>query len=158
MATFFTPASQKLPDQLLWRTVNSSLLVGRYTPHPTRQAGDALVKRRKVAAFDLVCLCSLYWSAKSIRSREEVKAGHFTGFNAHPNNFGRHLRQRFVRLAMVAHFRSQCSETVICGRVGGILIHLHHFGACFHALGIWLIESRCTATSLSFLPTKAASV
>lgn len=55
MASFFTPASQKQPDQLRWRIVDSSLLVGRYTPHPTCQPNDALVKRRKIAAFDLVC-------------------------------------------------------------------------------------------------------
>ncbi|MCJ1469682.1 hypothetical protein MMC07_008318 [Pseudocyphellaria aurata] len=53
VASFFTPASQKQPDQLTWRIVNSSLLVGRYRPHPTRQASDAQVKRRKIAAFDL---------------------------------------------------------------------------------------------------------
>lgn len=53
VASFFTPASQKHPDQLTWRIVNSSLLVGRYSPHATRQASDALRKRRKIAAFDL---------------------------------------------------------------------------------------------------------
>lgn len=156
MASFFTPASQKHPDQLTWRIVNSSLLVGRYSPHATRQASDALGKRRKIAAFDLVC--SPDWRAEVFIHEKGFNAGDCIGFNAHRNNLGRHFRQRFVRLAMVAHLCPQRSETAICGRVGGILIHLHHFGVLLPCPWYLADESRCTATSLSFSPTKAASV
>lgn len=156
MASFFTPASQKHPDQLRWTIVNSSLLVGRYRPHPTCQASDAQGKRRKIAAFDLVC--SWHWCAKSIHPRKEIKAGDFTGFNAHRHNLGWYFRQRLVRLAMVAQLCSHRSETAICRRVGRILIQLHHSGVWLPCPWYLADESRCTATSSLFLPTRAASV
>ncbi len=54
MTSFFTPLSKKEPDQLSWRTVNGSLLVGRCNPHVTDKGQASDAKRRKIAAFDLV--------------------------------------------------------------------------------------------------------
>ncbi|KIX04761.1 polynucleotide kinase 3'-phosphatase [Rhinocladiella mackenziei CBS 650.93] len=51
VASFFKPASQKEPDKLIWRTVENSLIVGRYDassrPAPSRSLPV------KIAAFDL---------------------------------------------------------------------------------------------------------
>lgn len=48
METFFTPASKKKPEKLVWRIVHGSLIVGEYN-EPKRQRSG----RVKVAAFDL---------------------------------------------------------------------------------------------------------
>lgn len=49
VASFFTPASQKDPQRVQWRTVNDSLLIAKY-----HSDDDAFtLKRRKVAGFDL---------------------------------------------------------------------------------------------------------
>ncbi|KAL8827128.1 MAG: hypothetical protein Q9191_003376 [Dirinaria sp. TL-2023a] len=50
IASFFTPASKKQPSQLIWRVINSSLLLGSYDP----RSGNNPPERRKIAAFDLV--------------------------------------------------------------------------------------------------------
>ncbi|KAL9119120.1 MAG: hypothetical protein Q9187_004323 [Circinaria calcarea] len=68
VASFFTPVSQKEPERVTWRVVESSLLVGRYSPSPApkstpesatateggegKEKGEPVVKRRKIAAFD----------------------------------------------------------------------------------------------------------
>lgn len=62
VASFFTPASQKPPEKIVWqeRAPNddtpSTLLVGKYTPTgdpaSTTNASDG--KRTKMAAFDFV--------------------------------------------------------------------------------------------------------
>lgn len=54
VANFFTPSSQKIPDLMRWRIVNSSLLVGTYDPEGSTQTSHTHTRRRKVAAFDLV--------------------------------------------------------------------------------------------------------
>ena len=50
MASFFTPISKKEPEQLTWRVVNDSLLIGRYGEATAVQS--ATKKPRRVAAFD----------------------------------------------------------------------------------------------------------
>lgn len=50
VANFFTPASKKEPDRLVWRTVNDSLLIGTYKS----RSEEPLRKGGKIAAFDLV--------------------------------------------------------------------------------------------------------
>ena len=48
VASFFTPTSKREPEPIKWRTVDNSLLVGKYKgdgPPP---------RRRKIAAFDFV--------------------------------------------------------------------------------------------------------
>lgn len=50
VANFFTPASKKEPDQLVWRVVDESLLIGTYTP----KSDEPRSKKTKIAAFDLV--------------------------------------------------------------------------------------------------------
>ncbi|RMJ23237.1 Polynucleotide [Aspergillus sp. HF37] len=50
VATFFTPTSQKKPDQLSWNVIKNSLVVGRYTPGPDQRRNTA---KRRIAAFDL---------------------------------------------------------------------------------------------------------
>lgn len=51
VATFFKPASQKPPENLIWRVVENSLVVGRYNPNAKAQPEPKLPV--KVAAFDL---------------------------------------------------------------------------------------------------------
>ncbi|KAK2763909.1 hypothetical protein FQN54_009528 [Arachnomyces sp. PD_36] len=51
VSAFFTPASQKKPEKVTWRTVKNSLLVGKYSSDQTNNLGDGL--KRRVAAFDL---------------------------------------------------------------------------------------------------------
>jgi bifunctional polynucleotide phosphatase/kinase len=55
VASFFTPISQKKPEKITWRIVNKSLIAGKYTSGPGENAQTQPPKRRKVAAFDLVC-------------------------------------------------------------------------------------------------------
>ncbi|KAL2864600.1 putative DNA 3'-phosphatase Tpp1 [Aspergillus lucknowensis] len=50
-ASFFTPASQKKPNQISWRIVNHSLVVGKYTAELGR-ARESTAKKPKIAAFD----------------------------------------------------------------------------------------------------------
>ena len=50
VASFFTPASKKTLELVEWRTIDGSLLVGRY-----KGQGSSL-ERRKIAAFDFVSL------------------------------------------------------------------------------------------------------
>ena len=62
MASFFTPASQKPPEKMLWQERGAgedtprTLLVGRYVPAKDgdTDADSNDKKRRKVAAFDFV--------------------------------------------------------------------------------------------------------
>jgi len=54
VANFFAPLSKKEPEAISWRIVNSTLLVGKYCPHPVDKAAEPPLTRRKVAAFDLV--------------------------------------------------------------------------------------------------------
>ncbi|PGH07832.1 polynucleotide kinase 3'-phosphatase [Blastomyces parvus] len=51
-ANFFTPLSQKKPEQVTWRIVNNSCIIGKYHQEQAREAVKSGVKRR-VAAFDL---------------------------------------------------------------------------------------------------------
>ncbi|KEF51197.1 uncharacterized protein A1O9_12811 [Exophiala aquamarina CBS 119918] len=51
VASFFKPASQKAPDKLIWRIVNSSLITGRYDPSEAPKLPRTAPA--KVAAFDL---------------------------------------------------------------------------------------------------------
>lgn len=59
VATFFTPTSQKPKEKTIWteRAPNedtpATLLVGKYEPDK-QEKEESAVKRRKVAAFDLV--------------------------------------------------------------------------------------------------------
>jgi bifunctional polynucleotide phosphatase/kinase len=51
VASFFKPASQKEPERLVWRTVDNTLIVGRYNASiPSSQQRTLPVK---IAAFDL---------------------------------------------------------------------------------------------------------
>ncbi len=54
LASFFTPTSKKEPENINWRTVNSTLLVGKYSPQTDDKSIEPPTKRRKIAAFDLV--------------------------------------------------------------------------------------------------------
>ena len=55
VANFFTPTSKKEPEKLIWRIVNSSLLVGHFKlSSSAADDPDPLPKRRKIAAFDFV--------------------------------------------------------------------------------------------------------
>ncbi|KAJ8109817.1 hypothetical protein OPT61_g7175 [Boeremia exigua] len=50
VANFFTPASKKEPEKMIWRTVKDSLLVGRHGTSAIAQAASKT--RRRIAAFD----------------------------------------------------------------------------------------------------------
>ncbi|EXJ58858.1 hypothetical protein A1O7_06288 [Cladophialophora yegresii CBS 114405] len=51
VASFFKPASQKEPEKIVWRTVENSLIIGRYdASNPSPQQRTLPVK---IAAFDL---------------------------------------------------------------------------------------------------------
>jgi bifunctional polynucleotide phosphatase/kinase len=69
VANFFKPTSQKIPEQVKWRIINHSLIVGRYYPESSDL--QATTAPRKVAAFDLddtlisPCAGSKYRSATS---------------------------------------------------------------------------------------------
>lgn len=52
VASFFTPASKKEPEKMIWRVVKDSLLVGRYNISATVQLASH--EKRKIAAFDFV--------------------------------------------------------------------------------------------------------
>jgi bifunctional polynucleotide phosphatase/kinase len=62
VANFFTPASKKEPEKMMWRVVNDSLLIGRYQAATVTQTAKSGAKRRKIAAFDFVRLstCRAY--------------------------------------------------------------------------------------------------
>jgi bifunctional polynucleotide phosphatase/kinase len=51
VASFFTPTSQKKPEKITWRVVNS-VVIGKYTTDSGEQ--PARREKAKVAAFDLV--------------------------------------------------------------------------------------------------------
>ncbi|BAE57296.1 unnamed protein product [Aspergillus oryzae RIB40] len=51
VSSFFTPASQKKPEQITWRIVNNSLVVGKYAKKADHKQ---TIEKPKVAAFDLV--------------------------------------------------------------------------------------------------------
>ncbi|KLJ12772.1 hypothetical protein EMPG_12222 [Blastomyces silverae] len=51
-ANFFTPLSQKKPEQVTWRTVSNSCIIGKYHQEQALEAVKSGVKRR-IAAFDL---------------------------------------------------------------------------------------------------------
>ena len=56
VANFFTPTSQKEPQQTVWRIINNSCIIGRYTPKDAQQPKPPTAgTKRRVAAFDLVC-------------------------------------------------------------------------------------------------------
>ncbi|KAF7620018.1 polynucleotide kinase 3'-phosphatase [Aspergillus flavus] len=50
VSSFFTPASQKKPEQITWRIVNNSLVVGKYAKKADHKQ---TIEKPKVAAFDL---------------------------------------------------------------------------------------------------------
>lgn len=51
VSSFFTPASQKKPEQITWRVVNNSAIIGKYVAEAERKQ---TAEKPKVAAFDLV--------------------------------------------------------------------------------------------------------
>lgn len=53
VANFFTPLSKKEPEQMTWRTVKDSLLVGAFGTAAARSASN-IKGKRKIAAFDFV--------------------------------------------------------------------------------------------------------
>ena len=55
VSNFFTPASKKEPERVTWRVINQSLLFAKYEPNLDPKINDPPLKRRKIAAFDLVC-------------------------------------------------------------------------------------------------------
>ncbi|QSS63654.1 polynucleotide kinase [Histoplasma capsulatum] len=52
VANFFTPVSQKKPEQVTWRTVNNSCIIGKYHQEQALEAVKS-GKKRRIAAFDL---------------------------------------------------------------------------------------------------------
>ncbi|KAF2692285.1 PNK3P-domain-containing protein [Lentithecium fluviatile CBS 122367] len=52
VASFFTPLSKKEPEQMTWRTVHDTLLIGRHTPPSAASVAQTRAKQ-KIAAFDL---------------------------------------------------------------------------------------------------------
>ncbi len=65
IANFFTPLSQKKPDQITWRIVNHSVLVGKYGPEePNGERNAGHVAKRRIAAFDLVCFIARFYARK----------------------------------------------------------------------------------------------
>ncbi|KKZ64652.1 hypothetical protein EMCG_09434 [[Emmonsia] crescens] len=52
VANFFTPLSQKKPEQVTWRIVNNSCIIGKYHQEQALEAIKSGLKRR-IAAFDL---------------------------------------------------------------------------------------------------------
>ncbi|RAH72675.1 putative DNA 3'-phosphatase Tpp1 [Aspergillus aculeatinus CBS 121060] len=50
VSSFFTPASQKKPEQITWRVVNNSAIIGKYVAEAERKQ---TAEKPKVAAFDL---------------------------------------------------------------------------------------------------------
>ena len=67
IANFFTPLSQKKPEQITWRIVNHSLLVGKYSPEESSgQHITGNVRKRRIAAFDLVCCVCFIKEAHSV--------------------------------------------------------------------------------------------
>ncbi|EOA81178.1 uncharacterized protein SETTUDRAFT_100378 [Exserohilum turcica Et28A] len=51
VANFFTPASKKEPEKMVWRVIKNSLLVGRFGAATSAHSGAT--GKRRVAAFDL---------------------------------------------------------------------------------------------------------
>ncbi|KAF2840849.1 putative DNA 3'-phosphatase Tpp1 [Patellaria atrata CBS 101060] len=52
VANFFKPVSQKEPEDITWRIVHESLLIGRYQPNENSSSTEPAPKRRKIAVFD----------------------------------------------------------------------------------------------------------
>ncbi|OGM41792.1 polynucleotide kinase- 3'-phosphatase [Aspergillus bombycis] len=50
VSSFFTPTSQKKPEQITWRIVNNSLVIGKYAK---KSDHTQTAEKSKVAAFDL---------------------------------------------------------------------------------------------------------
>ncbi len=59
MSNFFTPASKKEPEKITWRIINESLFFAKYEPDTDSKSNTPPLKRRKIAAFDLVC--RVFW-------------------------------------------------------------------------------------------------
>ncbi|KAJ6284522.1 polynucleotide kinase 3 phosphatase-domain-containing protein [Bipolaris maydis] len=53
IANFFTPASKKEPEKMVWRVIKDSLLVGRFGAAGTTTTQAATASKRRIAAFDL---------------------------------------------------------------------------------------------------------
>jgi len=54
VSNFFTPVSMKVPEKMLWRILNNSLLIGRYGAPAAAQLPILNTGKRKIAAFDFV--------------------------------------------------------------------------------------------------------
>jgi hypothetical protein len=76
IANFFTPASKKEPEKMSWRTVNDSLLIGRYRAPttPAHQKSRSALKRQRIAAFDFVSHCPIRKNCLSLHFGRERKA------------------------------------------------------------------------------------
>lgn len=59
VSQFFTPVSKKEPEQVTWRIINESLLFASHEPNLDLKNNTPPEKRRRIAAFDLVCMMSL---------------------------------------------------------------------------------------------------
>lgn len=56
VSNFFTPASQKKSGPITWRLIGTSVVIGKYSPEGYTQVLPK--ENRRIAAFDLVMLCS----------------------------------------------------------------------------------------------------
>lgn len=57
VASFFKPTSEKKkePEKISWRTIDDSLLIGKYQTSGTEVSVTKMPIKRKIAAFDFVC-------------------------------------------------------------------------------------------------------
>lgn len=57
VVNFFKPTSEKEkePEKILWRTINDSLLIGKYQTSGAAVDARKESAKRKIAAFDFVC-------------------------------------------------------------------------------------------------------
>ena len=53
VSSFFTPASQKVPERLTWRIVDRSLIVAKYDASHSDVRSQSISTPRRIAAFDL---------------------------------------------------------------------------------------------------------
>jgi hypothetical protein len=91
VVSFFTPASKKEPEKIIWRVINDSLLIARYNAKGTNKA-DILEKGHRIAGFDLVRIANISASS-SITSLIQARSRTLRLLDRHQGtNSGRTLQ------------------------------------------------------------------
>lgn len=89
---------------MTWRVLNDSLLIGRYGAAPCTQSAKVIKGKQKIAAFDFVRQCTIYFV--SARRRIALLMLHVVGLYLDHVCFWETIRSRCGGLEVVARQRS----------------------------------------------------